>query len=112
MNGLGKWSALSDGDDVSFLDSETRGAVGNDVLMSLLVSIVLLDVVEIVSSDNDGVSHLMRDDHGSKDFSSNADISSEWALLVDVVTLNGFLGGFEAKSDVSIVSDTLSSLRE
>ena len=112
MDGLGKWSALSDSNDVTFLDSETRGAMSNEVSMSLLVSIVLLDEVEVVSSDDDGVSHLVGDDHGSKDFSSNADISSEWALLVNVVALNGFLGGFEAKSDVSVVSDTLSSLGE
>ncbi len=65
MDGLGKWSALSDGNNVTFFDSETRGAVGDEVFVSLLVSIVLLDEVEVVSSDNDGVSHLVGDDHGS-----------------------------------------------
>lgn len=80
--------------------------------MSLLVSIVLLDVVEIVSSDNNSVSHLVGNDHCSEDLSSDADISSEWALFVDVVSLNGFLWGFEAKSDISVISDTLSSLGE
>jgi hypothetical protein len=51
-------------------------------------------------------------DHGSEDLSSDADISSEWALFVDVVSLNGFLWGFEAKSDISVISDSLSSLGE
>ncbi len=65
VNGLGKGSALSNGDNITLLDSETRGAMSDDVSMSLLVSIVLFDIVEIVSSDDQGVFHLVRDDHGS-----------------------------------------------
>ncbi len=112
MDGLSEGSALSDSDDITFLDSETRRAVSNEVSVSLFISIVLFDIVEIVSSDNDGIFHLVRDDHSSKDFSSNADISSEGTFFVNVISLNGFLGGFESESDISEVSDSLSSLRE
>ena len=112
MDSLGQRSALSDGDDITLLDSEARRAVSDDVCVSLLVSVVLLDEVEVVSSDDDGVSHLVGDDHGSENLSSDADISSEGALLVDVVSLDGLLGGFEAESDLPVVSDSLSSLGE
>lgn len=44
-NGLGQRSALSDGNDVSDLDSESGGAMSREVLVSLLVSRVLGDVV-------------------------------------------------------------------
>lgn len=93
-------SALSDSDNVSFLDSETRRAVGDNVGVSLLISVVLLHKVQVVSSEHDGVSHLVGDDHSSEDLSSDGDVAGEGALFVHVVSLDGLLGGFEAESDV------------
>ena len=62
-DGLGKGSALADGHDVTLLNTgEGGGAVSSKVLVSLLESVVLLDVVQVVSSDNDGSSHLSRND--------------------------------------------------
>lgn len=62
-DGLGKGSALADGHDVTLLNTgEGGGAVSGKVLVSLLESVVLLDVVQVVSSDNDGSSHLSRND--------------------------------------------------
>lgn len=61
-DGLAQRSALSDGHDVSFLDSEARRDVGGDVSVSLLESVVFSDVVQEISSDDDGISHLGRDD--------------------------------------------------
>ena len=52
--------------------------------MSLLESVVLLDVVEIVSPDDDSPLHLLALDNASQDPSANAHISSKWTLLVDV----------------------------
>lgn len=60
-NGLGEGSALADSDDVTFLNTgESGGAVSSDVLVSLLEPVVLLDVVEVISSHNDGSLHLGR----------------------------------------------------
>ena len=113
MNSLGKRSAFSNGDNISLLDSEAWRAVSNDVSMSLLISVILLNIVEIVSSNNDSVFHLVgRDGHGSKDLSSDVDISSEWTFLVNVVSLNSFFGSFESETDVSEISDSFSSLGE
>jgi hypothetical protein len=52
-DGLAKGSALTDDDDVSFLNSEGGGDVYVNILVSLFVSVVLGDVVEVISSDDD-----------------------------------------------------------
>jgi hypothetical protein len=52
VNSLSKRSALTDGNNVTFLDSETRRAVSNNVSVSLFISVILFDIVEIVSSDD------------------------------------------------------------
>ena len=58
-DGLGEGSALANSDDVTLLDSgESGGAVSGEVIVSLLESVVLLDVMKVVSSDDDGSSHL------------------------------------------------------
>lgn len=60
-DGLGQRSALADGDDISFSDSgECWGAVSGQVFVSLLKSVVLLDVMEVVSSDHNCSLHLGR----------------------------------------------------
>jgi len=61
VNGFRKWSAFSDSDNISFLDSESGGTMSREILMSLFVSVIFFDVMEIISSDNDGVSHLSGD---------------------------------------------------
>jgi len=79
---LAERSALANCDDVSLLDTEGRRNVGGQVAMSLLVSGVLGNEVEIFSSDNDGSVHLGRDHFAGQDSSSNGDHASEWAFLV------------------------------
>ncbi len=60
-DGLGEGSALANGDDVSLVHTgEGGGAVSGEVLVSLLKSVVLLDVVKVVSSDDDSSLHLGR----------------------------------------------------
>ena len=54
-HGLGEWSALANGDDVSDLGSaEAWGAMSWEVVMSLLESVILLDVMKVISSENNG----------------------------------------------------------
>lgn len=60
-HGLGERSALSNGNNVTFSDSgESGGAVDGEVVVSLLESVVLLDVMEVISSDDDSSLHLGR----------------------------------------------------
>lgn len=76
--------------------------------MSLLVSVVLGNVVKIVSSENNGSVHLGGDDSTSEDSTSDGDKANKGALLVNVVTLDSFLGGLETETNFLIPSLGLS----
>ena len=67
-----------------------------DVSVSLLVSLVLSNVVKVVSSDDDGVLHLGRGHHSSDDSASDTDITSEGAFLIYIGSANGIIGGVES----------------
>ena len=77
-----------------------------DVSMSLLITIVFGDIVEIVASDNNGPLHLCGDDDTLEDLSPDANIAGEGAFFVDVFRFDGFLRSFESQSDVLEVSDS------
>jgi len=68
---LGERTALTDSDNISFLDREGRTAVSSDVLVSLFKSTVLSDVVKVVSSYNKSSLHLRRDDLSAENSSSD-----------------------------------------
>lgn len=97
--------ALANGDDVSDLDLEGGGKVGGRVGVALLKTVVLLDVVEVITTDDDGLVHLGRDDGSTEDATTDGNVSGEGALLVDVLTLDGGLGGLEAKSDLLVIAN-------
>lgn len=81
-DGLGERSALTDGDGVTFLDTECGADVCGEVLVSLLVSGVLGDEVEVLSADDDGTVHLGGDDLAGQDTATDGDETGEGALLV------------------------------
>ena len=106
MDGFGEGSAFSDDGDVSDLDIESGRAVSGDVSVSFFVSVVFGDVVKVVTSDDDGSLHFGGDDDTFKNFSSDGDIASEGTFFIDVVSFDGFLGGFESESWIFVVPDT------
>lgn len=108
-NSLGDWSTLTDSDNVTDLNTESWGNVDWDVLVSLLVSVVFWNVVQVVSSDDDGTVHLGGDNGTGQDLTTDGNQTSEWTLLVNVRTLNSGLWGLEAQTSVLIPS--LSSSR-
>jgi len=79
---LAQRPALSNGNLVTILNTESRRDVGRDVLMALLVTVVLRDVVEVVPADDEGAVHLGRDDGTGQDASTDGDETSEGALFV------------------------------
>lgn len=79
---LAQRAALADGDPVTFLNTESRGNVSGDVLVPLLVTVVLGDVVEVFTADDDGTVHLGRDNTASEDTATDRDLTGEGALLV------------------------------
>ena len=107
---LGQRSALTSNDDITILNVESWGAVDWGILMSLLESVVLSDEVQIISSDDDSSGHLGGNNNTLNNSSSDGDITSEWALSINVSSFNGFSWGLEAQSDVSIVSQSLGGL--
>ena len=70
--------------------------------MTLLETVVLLNVVQVVTTDDDSAMHLSRDDHSSQDSPTNRNAASERALLINVSTFDGLLGSLESKSDVLV----------
>lgn len=50
--------------------------------MTLLVTVVLGDVVEVFTADDDGTVHLGGDDTAGQDTATDGDLTSEGALLV------------------------------
>ena len=70
--------------------------MGWDVSMSLLISLVLSNIVKVVSSDNDGVLHLGRGHHSSDDSASDTDITSEGTFLIYISSTNSIIGGVES----------------
>lgn len=74
--------------------------MGGNVLVPFLKTTVLLDVVQIVSSDNDRSLHLGGHDLSHQNSSTDGNISGEGALLVDVVSLSGSIGSLDSKTNV------------
>jgi hypothetical protein len=56
-NGLGKGSALVNSDDITNFDTESWRAVSYNGVVVFLKSVVLLDVMEVVTFDNDCTGH-------------------------------------------------------
>jgi hypothetical protein len=108
-NSLGKRTALSNGDNITILDSESWGAVSSNVLVSLLESTVLGDVVKVISADDNGTLHLGGDDESLQNTSSDGNISSKGALLVNEVTLDGCGRSTNSKTNVFHITHWLSS---
>ena len=57
---LGDGSALTNSHDITLFKTECGGAMTRDSLVTLLESVVLLDVMEVITADDNGSSHLSR----------------------------------------------------
>lgn len=72
--------------------------------MTLLVSVVFWNIVQIISSDDNSTVHLGGHNSTGQDSTSDGNQSGEWTLLVDVRTLDSGLWGLESKSGILIPS--------
>ena len=103
-HGLGEGAALTHSDDIAGSDTgESRGQVGGQVVVPLLESVVLLDIVEVVSAEDDGSGHLGGKHDTLEDSATDGHIGGEGALLVDVLSLDGRLRGLESEADLLVV---------
>jgi len=102
-DGLGEGSALTDSDNVTSLNTdESRRQMGRQVPVTLLITVVLGNVMQVLATDGNGALHLGRDNDTGEDTTTDGNITSEGALLVDVGTLDGFLGGLETKTNLLV----------
>ncbi|KAG8140909.1 hypothetical protein E2320_003537, partial [Naja naja] len=105
---LAEGAALSHCHDIPNLHIPEAGRqVHRHVLVPLLEVVVFADVVQVVPADDDGALHLHLGDHTGEDAAPDGDVAGEGALLVDVGTLDGLLGGLEAQADVLVVAGQL-----
>lgn len=73
--------------------------MSRDVLVTLFVTVVLGNVVKVITTDNEGTLHLGGGDDTGKDTTLDVDFTDEGTLLVNVGTSLGFLGGLETITD-------------
>lgn len=99
---------MSNGQDVSLLSLEARRDVGRNVLVALLKTSVLLDISEVVTTNNDRLLHLGGDADSLQDTSTNRHVSGERTFLVDVVSLDRGLRGLESQTNVLVEARLLS----
>lgn len=105
---LGKRTALANSYNITLTNvGERRGAVDRHISVLLSKTTVLGEVLQVISSDNQGSLHFVGDNHSLQDTTSDRDIASEWALLVNVRSLDGRLRGLEAKANALVISHTL-----
>ena len=62
--------------------------MSGQILMSLLKSIVLLDIMKIITADHDCSLHFHLLNNSCQDTSSDTDIASERTFLVNVMSIN------------------------
>ena len=79
--------------------------MGSEVLVTFFVTLVFLDVVKVITADDDGALHLRGLDDALEDAATDVDITSEGAFLVNVRSADSFLGGLVTKTDVLPPSD-------
>eukprot|EP00966_Prymnesium_polylepis_P190690 4419451-Prymnesium_polylepis.1 len=99
---LGQRPALPSQDLITLLHTEGRRHVHGRVLVALLEPVVLLDVVEVVLADDDGVLHLGRLDHARDQLAPDVHAASPRALLVDIGTLDRSLRRLDAEADLLV----------
>jgi hypothetical protein len=80
--GLAQWSALSNGNLITFLDTESWRDVRSKVLVSLLISGVFWDEVKVFSADDERSVHLGGDDSSGQDTATDGNKTGERAFLV------------------------------
>jgi len=83
-NSLGQRAALADDNLVAFVASEARRDVRGNVRVTLFVTLVLLNEVQVIHAHNDGAVHLRGLDNAGQNATSDGHVPRERALLVDV----------------------------
>ncbi len=79
---LAQWPTLPDSHLITLLNTKGRRDVCCKILVSLLVSGVLGNEVEVFAANDEGSVHFGRDDGAGEDTSADRDFASEGAFLI------------------------------
>lgn len=79
------------------------------VVVTLLKTVILLDVVQHITTHNNGLVHLCADAATTQNAPTNGNISGPRALLVDVLATNSPIRSTEAQPNLGHVSSGLFS---
>jgi len=110
-HGLRQRPALADGNHVALLEVKEAGrAVGRHVCVTLLETLILPDVVEVVPAKHHCALHLLGLHDSGQDTATDGHVACERALLVDVGALDRITGSLEAKTDLLPVTKGLAVL--
>ena len=90
---------------------EARTKMYAHVTMTFLKTVVLSDVVEIIPTYDNGPLHLHLLHDASENASSDRNVASEWAFLVNVSSFKSLPRCFETKTDIAAVSHGLPPFR-
>ena len=102
---LREWSALTEDNMITFLQlSESWGDMNSDVLVSLLVSLVFWNEVEVVSSDDDCSLHVAWLDDSREDSTSDGNLWCEWTLVIDICAIDCLLWCCESHANLLVIS--------
>ena len=107
---LGEGSALANSHDVTDDESEGGGLVASHGVMTLFESVVLSDVMEVITTDDNVVLHFVGDNDTLENSASDGDVSGERALVVNPLAFDCLFGGLETKSDLLVESNATACL--
>ena len=71
------------------------------IIVFKFLPVVLLDVVQVITPDDDGPVHLHLGDDSGQDTSTDGDFAGEGTLLVDIVSGLGLVGDLETQAGVA-----------
>jgi hypothetical protein len=83
-NGLRQRAALTNDNLITFVATEARGDVGRDVGVTLFITLVLANEVQVIHAHDDGAVHLGGLDDAGQNAATNGHVTRERALLVNV----------------------------
>ena len=73
--------------------------------MTLLISLILGAEVKVITTNNNSSVHGGALNNTTQKMPTNANITGEWAFLVNIVANNSFTWSLEAKTDGVIVTN-------
>ena len=83
-NSLRQRAALTNDNLITFVATEARGDVGRDVGVTLFITLVLANEVQVIHAHDDGAVHLGGLDDAGQNTATNGHVTRERALLVNV----------------------------